>query len=45
MPSPLDQSIVTLSERVRNGEISAESVARESLARIEETQSLGAFFE
>jgi len=43
MPSPLDQSIITLAERVRSGELSAESVARESLARIEATQPLGAF--
>jgi aspartyl-tRNA(Asn)/glutamyl-tRNA(Gln) amidotransferase subunit A len=43
MPGLLDLSIPELAERVRSGEASAERVALESLARIDATESLGAF--
>ena len=43
MEALLDLSIPDLVERVRSGEVSAERVATDSLARIEATQALGAF--
>jgi aspartyl-tRNA(Asn)/glutamyl-tRNA(Gln) amidotransferase subunit A len=41
--SLLDLSIPELAARVQSGAVSAEQVARESLARVDETRALGAF--